>query len=530
VRNKQKVVIFVYMSDNSRSVLRSAKHFFLGTLLSRFSGFFRDVAMAFCFGSAPEVASFMVAYRLANLCRKLFGEGNAQAGFTPHFEKARGVGEKEAFFFYRDAAWSMSVLLLSVVALIEAGLWLLRPHLTGDWQEIATLSMWMTPGLLFICLFGLHNALLQCQKKAFWPAAAPVAFNMAWIGAALLAAELPEAMRPLSLGITLAYGMQWFLTAFQVRKEMKSHVGLTEWFRPRLFSPEWRSMFRAMMLGIVGVGAVQINSALDALFSKMADPSGPAYLWYAIRLEQLPLALFGIALAGALLPPLARALRQETLDEYKKLLGDALRHSLALIVPCTFGLFALGQAGLNLLYGHGDFSAADVLATKGCLWGYALGLIPSVITLILAQGFYARKNYAVPTISSFASVAVNIALNSGLVFGLQWGAVSIALATSISAWVNMAILVVFLRRSGAWGQPFSMSFLARLTAASGLPMILSWGVWWGEAMPRDLFSQVLQFGVQGSVYLVGVVVLAKWLRIEEFFELIRRKPSGTQGL
>ncbi|HEY4255122.1 MAG TPA: murein biosynthesis integral membrane protein MurJ [Chlamydiales bacterium] len=512
------------MSDNTRSVLRSAKHFFLGTLLSRFSGFFRDVAMAFCFGSAPEVASFMVAYRLANLCRKLFGESNAQAGFTPHFEKARGEGDKAAFFFYRDAAWSMGVLILAVVLLIEVGLWFLRPHLPGEWQEVALLSMWMSPGLLFITLFGLHNALLQCQKKAFWPAAAPVAFNMAWIGAALLAANLPEAMRPLSLGITLAYGLQWFLTAFQVWRELGSFVSLKEWFQPRLFSLEWRSMFRAMMLGILGVGAVQINSALDALFSKIADPSGPAYLWYAIRLEQLPLALFGIALAGALLPPLARALRQESLDNYRTLLGDALRHSLALIIPCTFGLFALGESGLNLLYGHGDFSPADVLATKECLWGYALGLIPAVVVLLVAQGFYARKNFAVPTIASLASVAVNIALNSLLVFVFQWGAVSIALATSFSAWVNMAILLIFLRRSGAWSSSaLPLSFLSRLTIACGLPAALAWCISWGEPMPRDLFSQIVQFGTQGAVYLGSVLTLSKLLRIEELFEVMRRR-------
>ncbi len=508
------------MSDTSRSILAAAKHFFFGTLLSRFSGFFRDMTMAFCFGSAPEVASFMVAYRLANLFRKLFGEGNAQAGFTPHFERIRAEEERKAFLFYRDAAWSMGLVLIGIVALGMGSLWFLHDHLTGDWAEIAMLTVWMIPGLFFICLFGLHNALLQCQKQAFWPAAAPVAFNLATM-VAIVAAQANETMRPLALGVTVAYGLQWVLTGLQVQKQLKSHLTLAEWFRPQLFSPEWRAMMRAMMLGIVGVGAVQINSALDALFGKLADPSGPAYLWYAIRLEQLPMALFGVALSGALLPPLARAFRSESMSLYHELLSGALRHSLSLIVPCTFGIFALGHSGLNLLYGHGDFSRADVVATKHCLWAYGLSLVPGVLVLMLAQGFYAQKKYGVPTMASLISVIVNVVLNAVFVFAFHWGAFSIALATALSAWVNLGVLVRSLHKTGAWVHPLSASFLGRLTLVCGVPCVLAaaLGLLWTDPSPRSFLAQAAQFGAESGMYLGGVWVLAKRVRLAELFEL-----------
>jgi len=172
--------------DTSHSILRSAKYFFAGTALSRLSGLFRDMAMAFCFGGAPEIAAFMVAYRLANLLRRLFGEGNLQSGFVPHFETLRAASPQAAFSFYRDSAYSLFALLSLCVLAIEGILWLLLGVLPAGWREIAELTMWMAPGLLFICLSALNSALLQCQKKYFISAITPVLFNSVWIAAVLM--------------------------------------------------------------------------------------------------------------------------------------------------------------------------------------------------------------------------------------------------------------------------------------------------------------------------------------------------------
>lgn len=511
------------MSETTHSILHSARHFLFGTLLSRCSGFFRDMTMAFCFGSTPEVASFMVAYRLANLFRRLFGEGNAQSGFIPPFERLRAQEPKSAFIFYRDAAWSMGLILIAAVVLLEGLFAFLKPA-ESDWRTITQLAMWMVPGLFFICLHALHGALLQCQKKAFWTGAAPVAFNAAWIGAALLAARSAEPMPLLALGITLAYGLQWLFTARIVRIELRPHLTWREWLRPKLFSSEFRAMARAMMLGILGVGATQINAAIDAIFSKLADPSGPAYLWYAIRVEQLPLALFGVALAGALLPPLARAATQAPKRVYGELLGGALRHALALMIPCTFGLIALAPVGLNLLYGHGHFTMSDVLATAECLVAYTLGLIPAVGVLVLAQGFYGQKTYSIPTIGSLLAVAINLALNGALVFGAGLGAVSIALATSASAWGNLWFLKRALVHIGVRTVLVERSFLWRLCVCSALPALLAWGTYalWSSELPRGVVAQAVQLSICGSLYLGGVLTFARYFKINELFELARR--------
>jgi len=515
--------------DSAHSILRSARHFFAGTFLSRISGMARDIAMAFCFGSAPEIAAFMVAYRLANLFRRLFGEGNLQAGFVPHFESVRSENLQSACLFYRDTVFSMGVVLLGLVGLIEMILFAACHWVGDDWRGIIELSMWMVPGLFFICLYALNSSLLLCQKKNFLPAVAPVFFNFVWIGAVFLVWELPreEAAKWLSLSVTGAFAAQWIATAFAERRLMREHVGLKEWFRPHLFSNECKALLKPLSLGIVGIGAVQFNSALDAIFARLADPSGPSFLWFAIRVQQLPLALFGIALSGALLPPLARAMRQENRLLYRQLLQSSLRHSAALMLFCTFGIISLGGVGINLLYGHGDFSPMDVNETLLCLWGYGIGLVPSVFVLLLAGGFYAQKNYRIPTIASLSSVGANVVLNAFFVFGFGWGAVSIAIATSASAFLNAAILGIGLKKQ--IGEIFGIGFwrfFLKMSLACALPAAAASQIghfWMGGSFPRSFSLQILQCACLTAVYMAGVAFIAWRFQFLEFLGFLRTK-------
>jgi putative peptidoglycan lipid II flippase len=518
--------------DTVHSILRSAKHFFAGTTLSRLSGLFRDMAMAFCFGAAPEIAAFMVAYRLANLLRRLVGEGNLQSGFVPHFEELRARSPAAAFAFYRDSAYSLCIGLTVLTLAVMGGLYLMLGSLPAEWREIATLALWMAPGLLFICLSALNGALLQCQKKYFASGAAPMLFNAVWMISALFAARysLPEAVRFLSVGVTLSFAAQWGATAWAARKEVRVHLEGREWRRPSLFSTDWKLILRPMALGAVGIGAVQINSALDAIFARIADSSGPTFLWYAIRVEQLPLALFGIALSGALLPPLSRAMQEGDEERYRSLFSGALRQTAALMVPCAFGLFALGASGLNLLYGRGHFSPADLQETLLCLWAYGLGLLPASFVLLLAAGSYAKKSYGSPTAASLISVAANTLLNALLVLGLHWGAVSIALATSVSALLNCALLM----RAQFWDRGFSV-YLAKLLMAALLACLcsLASGVFLGDgtlavcagerfAFTRSPLFQIVQFGGMGSVYLASFLAIARMLGLQEVFSFLSR--------
>ncbi len=515
--------------DTSHSILRSAKHFLAGTFLSRLSGLARDIAMAFSFGSSPEIAAFMVSYRLANLFRRLLGEGNLQAGFVPRFESLRLESRERAVRFYRDVSFSLSLVLLGLIVVLEAVFWGCSHWVSSDWKGIVELAMWMVPGLFFICLSALNSSLLQCEKKYFLPAAAPIAFNFVWIVAALSVWHLPkeEGIRWLALAVTGAFGAQWIATAVVGRRLL----GKTFGWRPRLFSEDWKQLLKPLSLGIVGIGAVQFNSALDAIFARVADPEGPAFLWYAIRIEQLPLALFGIALSGALLPPLSRAMKSGDLGRYMQLLQSSLRHSAVLMLFCLFGILALGGAGINLLYGHGDFTGGDVRSTLYCLWAYGIGLVPSVFVLLLAAGFYARESYRMPTIAAVASVGLHIVLNALFVFVFHFGATSIALSTSFAAFLNAALLTRGLKENV--GEIFTSSywrFFFKTAVCCAIPAAFSYELgllWMKGEFPRALPLQAAQFAVLSAIYLGGVAVLAWRLKIGEFSALLKRKRAES---
>jgi putative peptidoglycan lipid II flippase len=432
------------ITDSPKTVSRSTFAFLSGTLLSRLSGLGRDTAMAITFGSHPAIAAFMVAFRFANLLRRLFGEGPLSSGFIPHFEELRQSSAKAGALFFRDLFFSMSLFLLLLMGGIEGVLYaVLKWGGCGPGSsQIISLTMWMLPGVLFICLFGLSSGLLQCQRRFFLTGFAPVAFNLVWIGTTLLLAgrDPASAVFPLSAAIIVAFFFQWVMLAPQTLSHLRQLLSWKEVIAPRLFSAELRALIKPLGLGIVGVAAVQINTTLDAIFARFASLEGPAYLWYAIRIEQVPLALFGIALSSALLPPLARAIKAGATEQYLQLLRFAFRRSFSLIFPCSLGLFVLGVAGVNLLYGHGGFTEEATYHTVLCLWGYGFGLLPSVLVLLLAPAFYADREFRTPMVASVVSVLCNVGLTSLFVFGLGWGAFSIAIATSLCAWLNYFML------------------------------------------------------------------------------------------
>ena len=418
------------MNEKFSSIIRSALRFLSGTSLSRVSGFTRDITMAACFGATPSVAAFLVAFRLAHLLRRVFGEGAMQTAFVPIYEKFRGESPVRADKFFLDLKGSLFFALVGLVLFAMLGI-----HLLFD-GEIASLSVLLLPSLPFICLFGLNASLLQCHNHYFVPGVAPVAFNLIWIAGTLYLKDVPEAqaMRSLAYFVIIACIAQWAMTLPQIIPTWKARVKIV------LFSQDVRSLLAPLSLAIVGVAASQINNALDAFFARYASLEGPAYLWYAIRLQQLPVALIGVALSGALLPPLSRAIHAGKLELFGSLIKKALVVVSVLMLLVTLVLVFGADPLIRIVYGHGGFSAEAVKETALCLAGYALGLIPLAWVLILSPACNAQGRYREPAIASTVSMVANIALNGIFIFGFGWGAVSIAVATSLSSFLNAALL------------------------------------------------------------------------------------------
>lgn len=426
------------MSESTSSIYRAMSRFLSGTMLSRISGLGRDVAMAYAFGTSAQVAAFLVSIRFAHLLRRVLGEGCLQSAFIPLFEemKRESPAKAAAFFRYLNKGLLILLTLISLLSMALLGVFLHFGDPSEGNREIFTYTLIMMPSLIFICLYGLYASLLQCEGSFFLPSASPIAFNVVWIAGTLLLSPLQpsSAMSYLSLFIIAGCFLQWAVLlpkSTQLLPEQTYYEGSTK---------DFTKIIKPMFLGMIGIAAVQINSALDAVFARVASSEGPAYLWYAIRIEQLPLALFGVALSGALLPPLTRAVKAQNFEKAASFYKSALSTTLAVIIPMTFALIFSGKVSVALLYQRGDFSSLSTSETTLCLWGYGLGLLPSVLVLVTAPVFFALSDYKTPSKASCYAVLINIVLNFAGVFYFNLGAFWIAAATSISAFFNAWML------------------------------------------------------------------------------------------
>lgn len=421
---------------------RFLQKFFSGTLVSRLSGFGREVAMAAIFGATPLVAAFWISFRFANLLRRLFGEGALSVAFIPHFSYLREKDPKRAVHFFYDLSTKISIILLLICLLGETilGTLLVKGYFNPYNEEVVTLTMIMLPALIFISLFALNSSFLHCEKHFFLPSVAPTILNLIWIAGAIWMVNEAQfaGLQKLAMIIVFGFAMQWLVTWPSVYRFFKKEGGKKWWVQNHEYSSDraW-GLMKPFMLAIIGVVATQINSALDALFARYADPSGPAYLWYALRLQQLPLALFGVGIASVLLPTISKQPDEQTRSLQ---VNFSLKKAIALMIPMNAALIALGFVGMNLVYGHGRFSEEAVVSSTICLFAYSFALLPTTMVLILAAWYYAGKNQKTPALTALVAVLANVALNGFFVFVLHFSSVSIALATSLSAFINLFFL------------------------------------------------------------------------------------------
>ncbi len=535
-------------ADSSYTVAKSALSFLSGTALSRISGLARDMSMAFFFGTSPSIAAFLVALRLANLLRRIFGEGALLNSFIPHFESYRNDNPKQAAEFFRDTFFSLIFFLSLFIGGLEIILYFSKTAfaLSPENQQILQLIMIILPGTLFICLFSICSALLHCEKFFFLSGISPLAYNSIWIAAVLIFRHhLPEkAATGLSLGITLAFLAQWFITLPKTISLIKKHLSWKEIFQCHLFSLEIRNMFYSLSLGIIGVTAAQINTAVDTLFARFASLEGPAYLNYAIHLQQLPLALFGIGISSALLPPLSRAIKSNRPQEYNQLLEFSLSIALLLIIPCTIAIYAVGGSCVNFIFGRGNFDQASTYHTILCLWGYGCGLLPMVVSLLLAPAFYAMKDYHTPMLASLFSILVNLALNILFVCFFHLGPESLALSTSLAAFCNAGMLYRGLsqKTSIAFSSSFFYSTL-NTTVCAGLAgivtLFIGYGflndptlaILWGleVGFMRDFSDQLFQFVGQAFAFCSFFILFAVGFKNKQLSELIQKMPRKKKS-
>jgi putative peptidoglycan lipid II flippase len=425
------------------------------TLVSRLLGFVRDMLLASIVGSGPVAEAFVIAFRFPNLFRRLFGEGAFNSAFVPLFAKQHeGEGAEAARRFAQEVYSVLLVTVLGLVALCEVLMpllmYLFAPGFASDPAKF-DLAIVMTritfPYLLFMSLVALLGGVLNSLHRFAAAAAAPIVLNVVMIGvlASIMALDWGASAatgEALAWGVSLA-GLLQFAMLWIVCRRAGMRLKLT---RPRI-TPQVRRMVRLGVPGTIAGGITQLNLVISTVIASL-HAGAASWLYYADRVYQLPLGIVGVAIGTVLLPELSRRLRTGDSAGVEASQNRALELSLLLTVPAAIGLMALSGPVVNVLFERGAFTPADTSATAGALAAFATGLPAFVMIKVFAPGFFAREDTRTPMIFAVIGVGLNIA--GALALFPFLAHVGIALATSLSAWVNAGLLGVTLQRRGGF--------------------------------------------------------------------------------
>jgi len=465
-------------NTSSSSVMRAVAKVGSWSMLSRILGFIRDIFIAKLLGAGPLADAFFVALKLPNFFRRMFAEGTLTVALVPVLAEERNKSEEDAHAYLNAlAGLLLAVLLLVTVLGVLLMPWLLLLFAPGfhdepeRWHQALHLARWMFPYLALISLAAMSWAVLNAYRKFSVAAASPALLNIALIFAAIvLAPSFSNPAEALAVGVVLG-GVLQLAIQFPALKR----IG---WIPKPSWRPRMPAISQTMALfgpAVLSIAAVQINILVGTILATTLPSGAVSYLYYADRIVQLPLALFGIAMGTALLPALSDHMAHQRVDEARHELRQGLTWLVWITLPSMVGLLYLAQPIIQTLFEYGAFHADDAAATAHALQAYSVGLIAFCWSRVLSIASYAEKDAKTPMRFAAISVGVNIVLALLLIRPL--GYVGLALATALAAWTNVALWWWYIRRNQ--GYVLDAACIKRMVYAglACVPMVLVlWGV------------------------------------------------------
>jgi len=477
-------------SAEEHGVVRALGSIGLATLVSRVLGFARDMVIALTFGAGGVTDAFVVAFRIPSMLRRLLGEGALSTAVVPVFTDYALKGPRADFVRMVRAVLAAGLLVLSVVTAcgIAAAPLILRamaPGFTGDPAQ-ASLTILLTrvmfPYLLLVGLGALAMGLLNTHGRFFASALGPALLNVGIIATVLLLARrVDPPILALAIGVLVGGVAQLLAQVPSLRR-----AGLLFWPSFELRHPALGRVARLLLPAVFGLAAVQVTVFVNTLLASLLPAGSVSFLYYADRVMEFPLGIFGIALASASLPAMSRAAARGDRQGLGTTLTFALGLSFYVALPATVGLVVLRTPIVRVLFERGEFTAADTLATAQALVGYAVGLAAFSGARIAAQAFYALQEPAVAVKLGFLSVVVNVIAAVTLMGPLRHG--GLALASSLGAWVNFAALawVARARFGGLDLRQLGVSIGRTALASAALGAFCVGGLWLWPIAPSRL--------------------------------------------
>ena len=426
------------------NLIKSTSTFSFFTLISRILGYFRDLLIAIYLGSGPIADAFFVAFRIPNTFRRLFSEGTFNAAFVPSYSSELVKGKKKSEIFANKVFNLLLLGLLLIVFIIEVFMpffiFLIAPGFAENSDKL-DLTIFLTritfPFLIFISLSSFLSSILNSHNKFAAAAAAPIILNILLILTLLLQSYLNDKLVVyLSYAVTVAGIIQLIMLIFFVKKFYTPKISFN--FRS---DTKVKIFFNKLLPSIFSSGVTQINILVGTIIASF-QASAVSYLYYADRIYQINLAIAGIAIGTVVLPNLSKYIQSKNQKKIEFIQNKSLELCIFLSLPATFALLIASEEITSSLFGYGSFDIESVKNSSNALFYFALGLPAFSIIKIFSSFLFARHNTKIPFYFSLFSVLLNIFIS--LYFFNKIGFIIIPIATTISSWFNVFILLIYL--------------------------------------------------------------------------------------
>ncbi|MBI3399163.1 MAG: murein biosynthesis integral membrane protein MurJ [Deltaproteobacteria bacterium] len=501
------------------------------TLLSRILGYVRDAVIAAFFGAGTYADVFFIAYRIPNFFRRLVGEGSLTVSFIPVFTEELTLGSRErakriassAFTFFTIILAGLTILgILFSAQIVE----LTVPGFANIQNKLSitvSLTRWMFPFLFFICLVALGMGVLNSLKHFTAPALSPVWFNLSMIASTIfLIPFFKQPVYALAFGVVLG-GILQFLYQLPYLKRYDMFPGLDFNFN----DPAIKKIVLLMLPAILATGVSQINVLVTSRFASHLTEGSVSYLYYADRIVELPMGVFVIAVATAVLPSMSEHAVKQDWSAFKESLSFSMRLVTFITIPATVGLIALAVPIVTILFQRGEFSSEATKGTVYALYFFSLGLAAFGGARILVSAFYSLKDTLTPVKVGCVAVIANIIFCFMLIGPLQHG--GLALATSLSSMINLLLLFLALRKrlGGIGGRKIFASGMK--VVASSIPMgvgaygISLLGNWSGGGITIMKFFVLVSAICFGVISFVVFTYLFKSPELSFLIDMLRER-------
>ena len=507
---------------SNKRLFKSTLTFAFFTLLSRIAGFMRDILLATHFGASSEMEAFLVAFRIPNFMRRLFAEGSFTQAFVPvfvEFKESRNFADLKALFLRVNGTLNLVVLAVTGFGMLTAHFWIFMfapgfYHNPSKFNLASNLLEITFPYIFFISTTALYSSALTAYHRFSVPAMTPIWLNVCMISTILLSHYFSNPIEGLAWGVFYGGIVQLlFQIPFIYQQGL---LGLPKWGWKH---PGVQKIIKLMIPAIFGASIAQISLLLDTVFASFLPTGSISWLYYADRLNQLPLGIFGVALSTVVLPNLSKSFSNNDMKTYNHTLNWGMKFTFLIALPATSALICLSFPIVITLFNYHAFKIIDVTQSSRALMAFAFGLFSFIIVKVLISAFYARQNFKTPVKIGIIALTANLIMNVILVillmpFGI--GHVGLALSSALTSYINSGLLFYLLLKNKHFKLDADwLNFIFKVTLCVILMVIFLLyfeghvSLWITLSIHERLLKLSFLIVGGGILYLLGIALLLK---------------------